>query len=184
MLRDFFEKDQPLEVEMGCGKGKFLVARAAAHPERNFLGIDKAGRWLKRGVRRVERLGFTNLHFCKREVREFLEKEVPNESVAIFHLYFPDPWPKRRHHKRRLFTSDFLKKLNASLQPGGLIEVATDFEDYYQWMLQVLEETPLSWREVRHSVNERLFEAVDKTNYEIKYEAQGKNLYYLELQKG
>lgn len=183
-MNGLFEKEQPLEIEIGSGKGRFLMARASLHPSINFLGIEMAGKWMRLGMERSEKKGLFNLKFVRGEAREFLEREIPACCVSVFHLYFPDPWPKRRHHRRRLFTAGFLKLLHERLVSGGLIEVATDFEDYYRWISKEVEEAKLPWKVLRQSVNERIFEAIEKTSYETKYEAQGKTLYYLELEKG
>jgi len=175
--------NKALEVEIGCGKGKFLVARAEENPHIHFLGIDKAGKWMKRGARRSERKGLNNLVFLKGDVREILNKELKLQSVSVFHIYFPDPWPKRRHRRRRLLSEDFFKKLHTLLKPEGLIEIATDDEDYFSDIKKVVEKTEIAWGKISETVNQRPFPAILRTNYEIKYEAQGKPLYYLEFQK-
>lgn len=176
-----------LEVEIGCGKGKFLVARAAAFPEIRFLGIDKAGRFMKLGAARAEKKGLANLEFVKGDVREILRQEVAPESVSVFHIYFPDPWPKRRHRRRRLLTADFFRFLYGCLAAGGLIEIATDFSDYFSEIRKSAAQSAMEgggvWKQTRESVDERLFTAVDKTNYELKYQREARPIYYLELQK-
>ena len=177
-----FEVGRQVEVEIGCGKGRLLVAEAEERPQVNFLGLDRAGRWMKVGIRRSEKRNLANLIFVKTEARFFLALCIPFSSVSVFHLYFPDPWPKRRHNKRRLVTAELLELMYARLIPGGLIEIATDDVDYFAHMKQIAAKSPIQWQRIREGLNQRLLAAA-KTNYERKYEAQGRHLYYLELQK-
>lgn len=180
---ELFGNSNPVEVEIGCGRGKFLVARSQENPDINFLGIDRAGRWMKRGVKRAGNQGLTNIRFIKGEARRFLSESVAAETVSIFHIYFPDPWPKRRHHGRRTVDVDLLRLLCSRLLPGGLIEIATDDLDYFMAIKKSIAVTAELWRRVRETESERIFVASAKTNYELKYEAAGKPLYYAELVK-
>jgi tRNA (guanine-N7-)-methyltransferase len=182
LFTDLFGNERPVEVEIGCGKGKFLLARAVENPGVNFLGIDYAGKWMKIGQARGQKRRIENLRFLKGEARALLAG-MAEESVDIFHVYFPDPWPKRRHQKRRLITPDFLKCLRVLLKPDGLIELATDDADYFSGIKKSVLESGARWRHVRESVNERLAFGTVRTSYEIKYAAENRPLYYLELQK-
>jgi len=177
-----FPQGQPLEVEIGCGKGKFLLARAEASPDINFLGIDWAGKWLKRGVVRWQKRGYQNLQFIKAEARDVLAA-IPSEAVTFFHVYFPDPWPKRRHHKRRLLDASFFQMLYDKLVPHGKIEIATDDREYYQRIAEAAKQCPADWKSVRESVDRRLAFEDFKTSYELKYEKDNRPLFYLELKK-
>ncbi len=179
---DLFSKKQPLEIEIGCGKGRFALQRAQLHPEINMIAFDKLWKFLKRRQGRVVREEVSNLLFFKAEAEFFFEKAVPDQSISIIHLYFPDPWPKRKHNNRRLFDTDFLKLAAQKIVPGGLFEIATDFEDYYEAMMKVLA-VQKDWRLVRETVNERIFEPECLTNYELKYQAEGRKLHYIELQR-
>jgi tRNA (guanine-N7-)-methyltransferase len=180
---EIFGNTNPVEIEIGCGKAKFLLARAAECPRINFLGIDIVWKWMKYGVRRSEKRGLVNVRFLKADARETIRYGVPPESVSVFHIYFPDPWPKRKHRKRRIVTGDFLGLLHERLTEGGFIELATDHTDYYLQMESAVIQSGLSWSSVKKTSDERLFEALSKTNYEIKYEAAGRKLHYLELGK-
>ena len=181
-FRELFGNSNPVEIEIGCGKGKFLLARAAENPNINFLGIDRVAKWMKIGLERSEKRKITNLHFMKTEAREWLA-QIPRESIAAFHIYFPDPWPKRRHRPRRLVQKSFLVDLYDRLSPGGFLEIATDDVDYFSHMKMQFEDFPRAWKEVRPQINQRFINPEHKTNYELKYEAQGKPLYYLEARK-
>jgi tRNA (guanine-N7-)-methyltransferase len=183
-IRELFDNDNPIEMDIGAGKGKYLLARAQLEPERNFIGIDYIWKYLKIGWKRVQKRGLTNILFFKAEALEVIKHLTPSESVSVFHIYFPDPWHKRKHKKRRYMTPGFISMLNDRLVPGGLIELATDNFDYYIWLKGALAELgPDLWRTTRESLNERLLDPDIKTNFELKYEAEERDLYYLELQK-
>lgn len=182
-LSRIFDNGSPVEIEIGCGKGKFLIARAAENPGINFLGIDMVWKWMKYGVERSSKRSLANVRFLKADAKEVVRYGLLPDSVSMFHIYFPDPWPKRRHRKRRLVTGDFLKLLHSRLVPGGAIELATDYEDYFLQMRGAVVQSGVRWRSVRETTNERVFEEDYKTNYELKYESAGRTLRYLELQK-
>jgi tRNA (guanine-N7-)-methyltransferase len=179
---DLFAKKQPLEIEIGCGKGRFALQRAQENPGINIIAFDKLWKFLKRRKASADRQDLPNLVYFKAEAGLFLDKAVPDESVSISHLYFPDPWPKRKHHYRRTFDLAFLKTVWNKTKPGGFFEIATDFEDYYQVMMKVIG-AQKDWKLIRETVNERFFAPSCLTNYEIKYQVEGRKLHYLELKK-
>lgn len=173
----------PLEVELGCGKGKFLLARACEFPQRNFLGVDYARKWMSIGLTRGEKRRLENLRFVHSNALIVVQDYLADSSISVFHVYFPDPWPKRRHQKRRLLNASFLELLYKKLTDDGLVEIATDQEDYYRSICEEIPKAEVRWKRVRHSVNERLFDPFRKTSYELKYEREGRPLYYVELAK-
>ncbi len=179
---ELFENSNPLEIEIGCGKGKFLLARALECPEINFLGIDRVQKWMKIGIERSLKRKVENIKFVKEDARLVLENLMPG-TVSVFHVYFPDPWPKRRHRSRRLVGEALLRLLHSRLRTEGFVEIATDDLDYFSEIKKASEKTKILWKNIRETVNRRLYSPLSKTNYELKYEAAGKNLYYLELQK-
>lgn len=179
---DLFAKKQPLEIEIGCGKGRFALHRAQENPDINIVAFDKLWKFLKRRKASADKQDLPNLVYFKAEAEFFLEKAVPDESVSVFHLYFPDPWPKRKHHYRRTFDLDFLKTTWKKTVRGGFFEIATDFEDYYQVMMKVIAGQK-DWKLTRETVNDRFFAPTCLTNYELKYQAEGRKLHYIELQK-
>ncbi len=182
-FQEIFANDHPVEIEIGCGKAKFLIARAQEYPQINFLGIDAAWKWMKYAVERTEKRGLVNAKFLWADARDAVRYGVADGTVSTFHIYFPDPWPKRRHRKRRLVTGPFLKLLYERLTGSGLVELATDHSDYYVQMTEAVAKSGAQWSNVRNTSGRRLFIAPAKTNYEIKYEVQGRTLYYLELEK-
>lgn len=179
---ELFGNAHPVEVEIGSGKGKFLTERAARDPHINFLGWDWSRKWTLKSIERSEKKSLPNLKFIRRNAQEGLEALALGQ-VSVFHLYFLDPWPKRRHHKRRLITSDFLALLHERLLSGGLIEIATDHEDYWFAIRRAVSRSSCSWKRMRTSANQRIHHPEIKTHYELKYEGEGRNLYYLELEK-
>jgi tRNA (guanine-N7-)-methyltransferase len=183
-VQDLFRDRRPLEVEIGAGKGRFLMHRAQSEPDINFVGIDYIWKYLKIGWQRVQKRGLQNILFFKAEANEFVNYLVPDESVSVFHIYFPDPWHKRRHNKRRLLTPEFFQLLHRRLAPGGLLEIATDNLDYVAaFKSALIDAGDTLWSHNRETFNERIMNPEFKTNFELKYEAEGRDLYYLELRK-
>ncbi len=178
-----FDSGMPVEMEIGCGKGKFIVARAEENPDIQFIALDRVLKWMKTGIRRSGKRALQNLIFLKTEAREFLTECVPAASLQACYILFPDPWPKKRHHKRRLVTADFLRTVAKRLKEGGVLFLATDHEDYFRVMEDAVSESNLPWQRVKRRVNQRETLGAVKTNYEAKYESRGKNLFYLELVK-
>lgn len=123
-----------LEIELGSGKGTFLAQEAPLHPETLFLGIEWASQFYKYAADRMRRLNLKHVRMLHADGVVFVRNFVADESVSVFHWYFPDPWPKARHNKRRTFQEGFLRELHRVLTPDGRIRVATDHLDYWQWM--------------------------------------------------
>lgn len=134
--RELFGNDHPVEVELGAGDGGFILEQAARHPERNFFALERLlGRARKIAKRGTER-GRANLKVLRLESSYFVERLCPADSVAVVHIMFPDPWPKKRHHKHRLIQPEFLLKLTRVLAPGGEVRFTTDHEDYFAWAME------------------------------------------------
>ena len=127
-----------LEVDLGCGKGRFLLARAAAHPETSFLGLDRQTRRLAKVERKVQRAQLVNIRLLYAEAAYAVAHLLPRGSVAVYYIFFPDPWPKRRHHRRRLFDARFLNSIQRTLCPNGTIHIATDHLDYFSIIKNIL----------------------------------------------
>ena len=173
---DVFGNPGPVEIEIGIGKGRFLIDAAQKHPQVNFLGLERAAKYLRIAHERSLKRNLQNIRLVRADAQEFLEFFVASISVQAIHLYFPDPWPKKRHHKRRLFNEHFLREVERILKPGGRLWLATDHGEYFQVMLGLLEGS--SWlREV-----EAEWPGV-KTNYEDKYITQGKTIHRRVVEK-
>jgi tRNA (guanine-N7-)-methyltransferase len=121
-----------IEVDVGCGKGRFLLARATAYPETAFLGIERQAGRIGRVARQVQRAGLANVRLLQLEASYVIENLLPPASVSVYYIFFPDPWPKRRHHTRRLLDRAFMDHAWRTLAPGGLIHAATDDAPYFR----------------------------------------------------
>lgn len=132
-----FPEIQPLEVELGCGDASFLVNYARSHPERNFIGVERLAGRIRKLDRKGRRAGLTNLRGVRIESSYFLEYLLPPRSAAALHIYFPDPWPKRKHWKHRLVSERFPEIAARALATGGVIYLRTDDESYFQQMASV-----------------------------------------------
>lgn len=158
------------EVEIGFGKGRYLLARAAADPERRFLGIEMAGEYEGLFVRRARRRGLANWLSLRGEALYLADAVLPRGFAAALHVYFPDPWPKARHHKRRLFDPQTVDLVLGLVAPGGRFSFATDFLDYGAMVEALLRSYPAV-------TVERLdggWPEGPRTNYEAKYVAEGR----------
>ena len=133
-----FGRDAPRTLEIGFGNGESLVALAAAHPEEDFLGIEVHRPGVGHLMLRAEALGLANLRVASRDAVEILGARVPDASLDTVLLYFPDPWPKKRHHKRRIVQPGFVELVARKLKTGGRFRLATDWQPYAEQMLEVL----------------------------------------------
>ena len=138
-LAKLFPTDQPLEVELGSGDGSFLAEYARRHPEHNFIGVERLLGRIRKLDRKGRRAGLTNLRGVRIESSYFLEYLLPPRSAVALHIYFPDPWPKRKHRRHRLINERFPALARQALAPGGTVYLRTDDEDYFEQMLAVFE---------------------------------------------
>jgi tRNA (guanine-N7-)-methyltransferase len=136
-LAEIFPASQPLEVELGCGDASFLVEYARRHPDRNFIGVERLLGRLRKLDRKGRRAALTNLRGMQIESSYFLKYLLPPRSASGLHIYFPDPWPKKRHRKNRLINESFPQLAGAALAPGGVVYLRTDDEDYFAQMTGV-----------------------------------------------
>ncbi|MBL9033037.1 MAG: tRNA (guanosine(46)-N7)-methyltransferase TrmB [Phycisphaerae bacterium] len=130
----FPHPERPLELEIGSGKGTFLLAEAARLPETNFLGIEWEHEFFAYAADRIRRAGLTNVRMLHADATEFLRWRCPDAILRVIHLYFSDPWPKSRHHRRRVVQDRFLADAARVLAPGGELRIVTDHDDYWAWM--------------------------------------------------
>lgn len=139
---DVFGNDHPVELEVGCGKGLFLLSATETRAGVNFLGVEIDRKYQLFAATRLLKRGRTNVRLVCADARQFLRDCITPASIQAIHVYFPDPWWKKRHHKRRLFTADFVGACARALQPGGLLHVATDVEDYFRIIKELLANCP------------------------------------------
>ncbi len=128
--------DAPLEVDLGCGDGSFLVEMARHFPERRFLGVERLLGRVRKVSRKLQRAELENARVLRLESRYTVEWLFPGDSVSRLHLLCPDPWPKARHHRRRLLQPEFLAALARVLEPGGEFLFKTDSREYFEWALE------------------------------------------------
>jgi tRNA (guanine-N7-)-methyltransferase len=143
-LEWFGQSSAPVEIDFGCHRGAFLLGMAALHPGVNFLGIEKQIDRVEKCNARAERLCLLNARAIQGVGAESL-KDLPAASVSVFHLYFPDPWPKRRHASRRVFQKNFLTEIRRVLRAEGVLRLMTDNEPYFAEMRELTRE---DWREI------------------------------------
>jgi len=151
-----FPQTQPLEVELGCGDASFLLEYARRHPQTNFIGVERLLGRLQKLDRKGRRLGLQNLRGVRIESAYFLQYLLPAHVAAALHIYFPDPWPKKKHRKNRLINEAFPALARNTLASGGTVYLRTDDLDYFQQMNEVFDaakefvqvETPATLAEV------------------------------------
>ncbi|MBL7153451.1 MAG: tRNA (guanosine(46)-N7)-methyltransferase TrmB [Phycisphaerae bacterium] len=129
---DIFGRERPVHIEVGAGKGTFLLSQAQAQSDVNFLGIEWARKYYRHAVDRIGRWGLANVRIIRTDAALFIAEFVPDDSVECFHIYFPDPWPKKRHHKRRFLSAANLEQLLRCLKAGGEVRIATDHAEYFE----------------------------------------------------
>ena len=137
-----FGNKYPLVIEIGFGMGRATAEIAGQNPEINYLGIEVHRPGIGRLLWEIDKKSLKNLRIVEGDAVEILEEAINDRSVSAFHVFFPDPWPKKRHHKRRLITRPFTDLLVSKLLPGGYIYMVTDWEDYGNWALAELSATP------------------------------------------
>ena len=181
-----FGRKGPVEIEIGSGKGTFLVEQSKSFPDTNFFGIEWANKFYKYAVDRMERWALYNVRLLRTDAAIFIKEHVGDASIKMFHLYFPDPWPKKRHHKRRFFCDENVAQIHRILQADGIVNVATDHENYFEQMTEVADK----------AIQAGLFEEIPfirpvgaadgemvGTNFERKYIKEGRQTYTLALRK-
>jgi tRNA (guanine-N7-)-methyltransferase len=182
--REVFGNDHPVEVEVGFGKGLFLLTAAGAEPGTNFIGVEVVRKYQLFTATRLAKRGLPNVRLACADARLFFRDHVATASVRAVHVYFPDPWWKKRHHKRRLFTPEFAAECARVLAPGGHLHVVTDVEDYSHLIADLLTEQPalslLPPPELRQPAHDLDY----LTNFERKFRKEGRPIYPRTYVKG
>ena len=138
-----FGRSAPLILEIGFGMGETTAKIAAARPNDNFLGVEVFNAGVGAMLKRIDETGLQNIRIIQHDAVEVVRDMIAPDSLAGVHIYFPDPWPKKRHHKKRLFQEPFLKIADSILKPGGIFYVKTDNDGYAEWMRDVLKQTDI-----------------------------------------
>ena len=176
--------DRTLELEVGSGKGTFLVQQASQTPEVNYIGVEYARSFWRHAADRCRRHGLDNVRVVCIDAEVFVRRYAPDGCFRQAHVYFPDPWPKKRHNKRRLIQEPFLRQLHRTLKPAGQVRLATDHQGYFEWMGEHAQkvadlfdrrpfETPLSAGDGE----------LAGTNFERKYRREGRPFFAMTLHK-
>ncbi|MEX0704554.1 MAG: tRNA (guanosine(46)-N7)-methyltransferase TrmB [Planctomycetales bacterium] len=134
-----FGNDRPVELDVGCGRGLFLVNAAVEHPEVNYLGIELDYREGRHSAKKLQKRRLPNARVWGGDANAALDDHIAPASVAAVHVYFPDPWWKRRHRRRRLFTDVFVERIACVLKPGGIVHVWTDVGEYFEVMRALMD---------------------------------------------
>lgn len=169
---ELFGNSHPVEVELGAGDGGFILEKARREPEKNFFALERLlGRARKMAKRAPER-GLANFKVLRLESSYFIERLCPPGSVDIVHIMFPDPWPKKRHHKHRLIQPVFLEHLARVLKPGGEVRFTTDHEPYFLWAMEHWQQAP-GWKSLG------TWDATEdpRTDFEMGFLEEGRSFY-------
>ena len=166
-----FGNRHPVEIEVGFGKGMFLTNQGTARLDTNFLGIEIERKYVLMTASRVAKRQLANVKLACTDASWFLKERVIASSVAAIHVYFPDPWWKTRHRKRKLFTRAFAGECARVLAPGGRLHFATDVEAYFAETLEMMKDVPALQTQPTPDVSEAL------TNFERKYREEGRPIY-------
>jgi tRNA (guanine-N7-)-methyltransferase len=172
---EVFGAEGPVEVEIGIGKGRFLLAAAAVRPDVMHFGVEWANKYLRIAEARATRRGLENVRFVRVDARELVGRCIPTSSVRTYYVFYPDPWPKKRHHKRRFFQKETVDHLARTLLPGGGLHVATDHADYWEVIEPLLDGHP-EFERLAGFGDEDFPLATDEplTNFEAKYRIEGR----------
>ena len=169
-----FGNDAPIRLEIGMGKGRFLMTLAAQHPEINYLGIEKYSSVLLRALQKMEETPLPNLRFIRMDA-EYITDVFGTEEIDRIYLNFSDPWPKDRHAKRRLPSRQFLERYDAILKKDGIIEFKTDNRDLFDFAVEEIAETKWKIDALTYDLHhdEKMVEGNVMTEYEERFSSQG-----------
>jgi tRNA (guanine-N7-)-methyltransferase len=171
-----FGNSNPVEIEIGSGKGTFITEQARARPDVNFFGIEWARFYWRYTADRLRRHNCMNARAIRAEAVFFLDEFVPDASVSVLHIYFPDPWPKARHHKRRTISDKLMPKVQRILVPGGRLSIVTDHPGYWEQIEPAVRNSTLKVVDYNRPGSAKDGEFVG-TNFERKYAREGRPFY-------
>lgn len=178
----FLDPARPFELEIGSGKGTFLLQESQARPAVNFLGIEWAGEFHRYAADRFRRRAVPNVRLLRADATEFIRFWVPDGIVSVIHLYFSDPWPKSRHHKRRVVQDHTLREFHRILVPRGELRIVTDHDELWAWCEEhVARHTDLFERIPFERPASADADEVVGTNFERKYRREGRPFHAMTL---
>lgn len=178
-----FGRQAPLEVEIGSGKGLFLLGAAAAEPAHDFLGIEVAGKYARYAAGRLARRGLNNARLLTGDAVRLFAEWLPDDCLAAVHVYFPDPWWKKRHHKRRVMRESLVRDVERTLQPGGALHFWTDVEEYFQLSLDLIASCTRLAGPFEEPVAPAAHDLDYRTNYERRTRLAGQRVFRARFEK-
>jgi tRNA (guanine-N7-)-methyltransferase len=170
-VAQLFGNDRRVVLEIGSGKGRFLISEATSQPDVNFIGIEKSLHYHRVIRDRVVKRGLTNIRLINHDAFLVLRDMLPDESIAEIHIYFPDPWPRKREQKRRIIRADVMTEMRRVLVPGGSGIYVTDHRDYYEAAAPVIESFFRAERRIPAAGDP------PRTNYEAKFREEGREIF-------
>lgn len=176
-LAEVFGNDRRVVVEIGSGKGRFLISSATEQPETNFIGIEKSLHYHRVIRERAAKRNLTNVRLINHDAFLVLRDMIPDASLAEIHIYFPDPWPRKREQKRRIIRAEVLKEIGRVLVPGGAGVYVTDHREYFEVAAPRIAEFFRSETRVPQP------DDPPRTNYEAKYREEGREIYEVRFWK-
>ena len=181
--QETFGNDRPIALEIGCGIGDFIAKSASDRPDMNFIAIDYYNKGCDKTCRRLEKQGITNVRVLRVEAREFISAHIPENSLAALFINCPDPWPKKRHRKRRLVNSSFMEFAKAYLRPDADFYFATDFEDYGEDVAAFMSLQEGYTNMLAPDLSRHDLEGYHRSKYMLKFMSEGKNIHFVHYRK-
>ncbi len=172
-----FGNDHPLELEVGSGKGLFLANAARANPGRNYLGVEISRKYARLAAERLARQGLNNARVWAGDIRDVIGRRIPDRSLRAVHVYFPDPWWKKRHKKRRVFNEALVAQIGRTLLPGGELHVASDVEEYFTLIRELIAADRSFHERPAPEAKAPEHDLDYLTNFERKYRLEGRPVY-------
>lgn len=145
-LDAFWTQQGPRMIDLGCGKGRFLLAHAARNPDARILGIERKLRRVRKIDRKAAQAGLSNLRLLRIEASYAMHHLIPDRWIDVLYVYYPDPWPKEKHHRNRIFSPEFVDAVDRTLAPEGIVQFATDHRPYFDQVAELLQADP-RWTE-------------------------------------
>jgi tRNA (guanine-N7-)-methyltransferase len=183
LWQSIFGNENPIALEIGCGIGDFIAKTAQDNPGQNFIAIDYYNKGCDSTCRRLDRHEITNVRVLRVEAREFVASYIPENSLTALYINCPDPWPKKRHRKRRLVNSDFMEFMRSYLRPGADFYFATDFEDYGLDVAEFMSRQQGYKNLLAPDLSRHELAGYHSSKYMLKFMAEGKKIHFVHYRK-
>jgi tRNA (guanine-N7-)-methyltransferase len=183
LWQSIFGNTNPIALEIGCGIGDFIAKTAQDNPQQNFIAIDYYNKGCDSTCRRLDRHGITNVRVLRVEAREFVAAYIPENSLTALYINCPDPWPKKRHRKRRLVNSEFIEFMRCYLRTGADFYFATDFEDYGLDVAEFMSRQQGYKNLLMPDLSRHELADYHSSKYMLKFIAEGKKIHFVNYRK-